>query len=201
MALISTLIASTILGSASAPAFPTYNFKEGDTWTYQVKAKADIQPYAIGGKLTMKFISAPTMPLAINVEHATVMEVGNEKADGGTTSAIYGVDKMLAPTNSGQGAMLFAPQFLSAIFLPANNGGNMVFLGLMTEFRSGLMTEFRSTTSEDKDLVKITSSAKTQVESTSIEQWVDPKAGRLVRAKVVTTNATGKITYELLPVE
>lgn len=193
MALISTLIASTILGSASAPAFPTYNIKEGDTWTYQVKTKADIQPYAIGGKLTMKFISAPTMPLAINVEHATVMEVGNEKADGGTTSAIYGVDKMLAPTNSGQGAMLFAPQFLSAIFLPANNGGNMVFLGLMTEFRS--------TTSEDKDLVKITSSAKTQVESTSIEQWVDPKAGRLVRAKVVTTNATGKITYELLPVE
>lgn len=194
MALTSTIIAAaTLFGNFSAPAYPTYNIKEGDTWTYIVKAKADIQPYAIGGKLTMKFGSTPTMPLAITVEHATMMEVGNEKADGGTTSAIYGVDKMLAPTMSGQGAMLFAPQFLAAIYLPSKAADNMVFLGQMTEFRS--------TTSEDKDLVKITSSAKTQIESTSIEQWIDAKAGRLVRAKVVTTNATGKISYELLPVE
>ncbi len=39
--------------------------------------------------------------------------------------------------------------------------------------------------------------AKGPVESYTIDQWIDAKTGRLVKATVVTTNATGKITLEL----
>jgi len=192
--LASTVFATVLLSAAPAPlraeGFPKYTFKEGDVWTFAVKAKADIQPYGVGGDLTITFQSVPGLKsLAMVLKHKSEMVVGNDKAPGAEFAAAYAINESLLPNGSGEGALMFGPQVLAALLLPSAPEARVPL--------NGMPTVYSSKVSADKELTKVSSTAKSQVESYTIDQWVDGKTGRLVKATVVTTNATGKITLEL----
>lgn len=192
--LASTVFATVLLSAAPAPlraeGFPKYTFKEGDVWTFVVKAKADIQPYGVGGDLTITFQSVPGLKsLAMVLKHKSEMVVGNDKAPGAEFAAAYAINESLLPNGSGEGALMFGPQVLAALLLPSAPEARVPL--------NGMPTVYSSKVSADKELTKVSSTAKSQVESYTIDQWVDGKTGRLVKATVVTTNATGKITLEL----
>ncbi len=197
--LASTVFATVLLSAAPAPVgasplraegFPKYTFKEGDVWTFAVKAKADIQPYSVGGDLTITFQSVPGLKsLAMVLKHKSEMVVGNDRAPGAEFAAAYAINESLLPNGSGEGALMFGPQLLAALLLPAAPEARVPL--------NGMPTVYSSKVSADKELTKVSSTAKSQVESYTIDQWVDGKTGRLVKATVVTTNATGKITLEL----
>ncbi len=191
----STVFATVVLNLATAnplvaEGFPKYTFKEGDTWTFAVKAKADIQPYGVGGDLTIQFQSVPGLKsLAMVLKHKSEMVVGNDKAPGAEYAAAYAVNESLLPSGAGEGALMFGPQFLAALLLPSAPEARVPL--------NGLPHVYSSKVALDKELTKVSSVAKGPVESYTIDQWVDAKTGRLVKATVVTTNATGKITLEL----
>lgn len=177
--------------STPTTAFPAYGFKDGDVWTYTVKAKVEVQPYSTGGVMTLAFGTMPNgKDVKLTVTHKAEMEMNGEKGPGGEFVAVYGMNRSLCPTGGGDGLVSFAPQLLAALLMP-NKAEERLAMG-------GNPFVFASKVEAEKDLTKVSSTAKGQVEEYAIEKWLD-KSGRLVRAKVVTTSGIGKTSFELLP--
>jgi hypothetical protein len=185
----SLVLTSSLL--APEVALPSYTLTEGDTWKFQVKAKADIQPYSIGGPLTIKFGKRPNGKWSITMNHKSELEMNGDKGPGQEAMAFFEVEPTLLGTGAGEGSLLFGQQLAACLALPGKAS---------TKFTNfDVITEYTSKATEEKEMIKVTSSAKAQTAQYAIEQWIDKKSGKLVQAKCVTTNATGAIRYELLP--
>lgn len=177
---------------APAPAIPTYNFKDGETWTFKVKGKAEIQPYGVAGPLTVKFSKGPKGWM-MTLNHKTEMEMNGETGPGQEMTGVFGVDSQLIPDGSGEGALMFGDQLLAALAMPTKEEVKLPLLGDAVTFTTKAV--------EEKEFIKVTSQCKGLVGQHVVERWIDAKTSRLVKAKVVSTMAIGKINYELLPVK
>lgn len=177
-----------------ATPLPKYGWANQDSVTFKVRAKAEIQPYAIGGTLTLKLTErTPGKTWRMELSHAVEMVVGSETSKGDTMTGWYEVDQSLYPTGTGEGAFLFGPQLLACLILPATSHERIVLFG---------RDLWVSTVSEKDNMITITTNIEEQAGAKhSIVRVLDAKTRKLVRAKCETRNAMGLTSYELTPVK
>ncbi|MBS1720855.1 MAG: hypothetical protein JST35_10445 [Armatimonadetes bacterium] len=191
--MITTALISSLLVLRAEP-YPTYKIQTGDTWTFKVKAKVDVQPYTIIGDMKVKFDAMPSgKNWQMTLNHKVEFEMNGEKGPGNNMTSVWEVSPQLVPTGPGQGMNIQGEQLLIALMLPTKD--QEAFAG----FAEGNLYTSKVTT--EKELTKITSTAKDSRSTHTVERWINPKTGRLVQAKVVTTGPIGGIRYELLPVK
>lgn len=191
MALFASLILASTLASTST--LPTYALTDGETWSFRVKAKADIQPYSYSGLLTIKFDQKRDSKWIMSINHKEEMEMNGEKGPGNQTLAVWEVTPDLKPTGSGQGANVFGEQLMGSLFLPSQ-----------TEERAplfGMNPLFVTKVEEEKERLKVTSNIKDTSGDHTVDRWLDAKTRKLLQIRCVSSSAIGKITYELLPVK
>lgn len=189
------LFASLILSAALMPAttLPTYGLTDGETWSFRVKAKADIQPYSYGGMMTIKFAAKSDGKWTMTINHKEEMEMNGEKGPGNQTLAMWEVTPDLKPTGTGQGANVFGEQLMGSLFLPSAPEERAPLFGMNPVFVTKV--------EEEKDRLKVTSNIKDTSGDHTVERWLDAKSRKLLQVKCVSSSAIGKITYELLPVK
>lgn len=179
---------------AKATPLPKYGWANNDSVTFKVRAKADVQPYAIGGTLTLKLTErTPGKTWRMELSHAVQMIVGNETSNGDTMTGWYEVNQTLYPTGTGEGAFLFGPQLLACLILPATSHERIVLFG---------RDLWVSTVSEKDNTITVTTNIEDQTGAKhNIVRLLDAKTRKLVRAKCETRNALGLTSYELTPVK
>lgn len=188
------MIASILVAAAvTVPqvSLPTYRLNDGEKWNFVVKAKAEIQPYGIGGPITLSFKQKTGGKWDVMMNHKTEFEMNGEKGPGNEMAALFEMDGTLTGTGSGQGMLLFGEQLNMILALPASERTTWAWI-------TGNEPVITKAT-KDQTMIKVTSEAKNPTGQHTIERWLDEKTLKLVRAKAVTKNATGLITYELLP--
>lgn len=189
---ISAVITATVLASilvSRAEAFPTYGFEDGKTYTYSVKAKAEIQPYSIGGKLKLKVTSKDGEKSMLDLLHEVVFIQGNESGPGNPEPSIWEVNKRLVPTGTGQGANQFGQQLMASLALPAAESERTYFFGAQGNSVSSVKVSEKAI---------VVSSKITDVTGThTIERTLDPKTRVLLKSTCVSALGIGKTTYEL----
>lgn len=170
-------------------SFPKYGFEDGKTYTYTVKAKADIQPYSIGGKLKLTVTSKGDEKSTLNLTHEVMFIQGNETGQGNAEPSIWEVNKRLVPTGSGQGANQFGQQLMASLALPSAASERTYFFGAQGNSVSTVKTTEKAI---------LVSSKITDVSGThTIERTLDPKTKVLLKSTCVSALAIGKTTYEL----
>jgi hypothetical protein len=192
---VMTLVAALALAPSvafQAIPLPKYNLVDGESLSFKVKAKAEIQPYSYGGKLTLKFKAKEEGKLWMTeIVHQEMMEMNGESGPGANTMSIWEMNSALRPTLSGQGANVFGLQLMACLWLPSEEKEQtQVF---------GDMWQVATTATKVDTMIQVTSKVTEQVATHVIDRFLDAKTMKLVKAKCVTKNATGQIVYELLP--
>ena len=182
-------LALTASALALDEAFPLYGFEEGKTYTYTVKAKAEIQPYSIGGKLKLKLTKKDDEKSTLDLLHEVMFVQGNESGKGNSEPSMWEVNARLMPTGTGQGANMFGQQLMASLALPSAASERTYFFGAQG-------TSVSSVKVLEKAIV--VSSKITDVTGThTIERTLDPKTRVLLKSTCVSALGIGKTTYEL----
>jgi len=173
-------------------ALPSYGYKSGDVLTFKVNAKAEIQPYGIGGILTVKLTEkTPGKLWNMELNHKTEFVADGQRSPGQEQMAIFETTPNLMPTGAGQGMLMFGDQLAAILVLPTE-----------AEMKLPIFTDrsvFKTTSTKDDKFVKVTSAVTDVTGTHTVDRYLDIKTMKLVKAKCVTKNATGLITYELSP--
>jgi len=170
-------------------AFPKYGFEDGKTYTYAVKAKAEIQPYSIGGKLKLKLTSKDDDKSMLELVHEVEFIQGNERGAGGTQTSVWEVFKSLRPTGSGEGANQFGEQLMATLLMPVAAKESYPFFGTSCGVTSAVKTT--------ADTIVVSSKLVSPSGTTTVERTLDAKTRILVKSTCVSAMAIGKINYEL----
>jgi hypothetical protein len=184
-----TLVLTSLLSFNNLPA---YKIADGDTWKFNVKAKAEIQPYTYGGTLTVGFKSKGQL-WDMTINHKVMFEANGEKGPGPEQVSVWEVQPTLYPTGTGEGANTFGDQLMGILFMPDKAQVQCSILASNAVFNTTSATE--------NEMLKVTSKIEHPTGQHTIDRWLDPKTLKLVKAKCVTKNATGLITYELTPIK
>lgn len=185
-------IATFALANSLRPvqeAFPKYGFEDGKTYTYTVKAKAEIQPYSIGGKLKLKLTSKDDDKSMLELVHDVEFIQGSERGAGGTQASIWEVFKSLRPTGSGEGANQFGEQLMATLLMPVAAKESYPFFGTSCSATSTVKTT--------EEAIVVTSKLVSPSGTTTVERTLDAKTRVLVKSKCESVMAIGKINYEL----
>lgn len=185
-------IATVALVNSVLPAqdaFPKYGFEDGKTYTYTVKAKAEIQPYSIGGKLKLKLTSKDDDKSMLELTHDVLFVADGQSGEGGTQKSIWEVFKSLRPTGSGEGANQFGEQLMATLLMPVAAKESYPFFGT-----SCAVTSTTKTTAET---IVVSSKLVSPSGTTTVERTLDAKTRILSKSSCVSVMPIGKVTYEL----
>ena len=185
---VTTIILANSL-RPSQDAFPKYGFEEGKTYTYTVKAKAEIQPYSIGGKLKLKVTSKDEDRSILELSHEAVFIADGQTGEGGTQTSVWEVFKSLRPTGSGEGANQFGEQLMATLLMPVAAKESYPFFGTSCAATS--------TAKGSGETIVVSSKLVSAVGTTTVERILDAKTKVLIKSKCESALAIGKINYEL----
>jgi hypothetical protein len=156
-----------------------------------VKAKADVQPYSIGGTLTVKTNIKGDDLWMMEINHKLEYIADGQTSPGGDQPSIWEVKPNLSPTGSGQGANMFGDQLMACLLLPMTDKERYPLFGDNVLFASATM--------KVEEMIKVTSKVSSPTGEHTIERYLNAKTLKLMKAKCESKSALGKIVYELLP--
>jgi hypothetical protein len=192
MAVLTSLVLLAISKTQNT-ALPKYNLVDGETLSFKVAGKVEIQPYAIGGTLTLKTKKKGNDLWMAEITHNTEFIAEGETSPGGPQMSVWEMEPNLKPTGSGEGANLFGEQLMAILVLPTQEKEKFPYFSDSSVFVT--------TATKDGDFIKVTSKISNPGGEHVVDRFLNAKTLKLVKGKCLSTTGIGKTTYELSPIK